>query len=81
MMTERTGISWSTGSHTADTTLLAYANGEMGKQLKVDLAGMWDNTELQWYTQAALGVSLDEVTALLRRMAPTGFREVCRWEM
>lgn len=68
VLSDRIGMEWSTGGHSAvDTTLYAYAAGEMGKQLKADLAASWDNTELPRYIGEALGVSLDEVTELLRQ--------------
>jgi alkaline phosphatase len=67
LLSRRAGIAWGTGGHTAvDTTLYAYAVGEMGQQLKLDVAGSFDNTELPWYVAEALKVDMDEVTALLR---------------
>lgn len=66
LLSSRVGVKWSTGGHSAvDTTLYAYAAGEMGDQLKADLAGTWDNTEIPRYLEKAMNVSLDEVTALL----------------
>ncbi|KAK0390946.1 hypothetical protein NLU13_0449 [Sarocladium strictum] len=67
LLSSRAGIAWGTGGHTAvDTTLYAYAVGDMGEQLKLDVAGSFDNTELPWYVADALKVDMDEVTALLR---------------
>lgn len=67
LMSDRTGILWSTGGHTSvDVTLYAYAAGWMGKQLKNDLAGAFDNTELPKYLEKALRVNIDEVTEQLR---------------
>ncbi|KAI9170757.1 repressible alkaline phosphatase [Paramyrothecium foliicola] len=67
IVNSRSGIAWSTGGHSGvDTTLYAYGAGDLGKQLKLDLAGSWDNTHLPKYLAEALKVDLDEVTALLR---------------
>lgn len=67
LLSRRAGVAWGTGGHSAvDTTLYAYAAGEMGEQLKLDIAGSYDNTELPKYIAEALKVDLDEVTALLR---------------
>ncbi|KAG9255988.1 repressible alkaline phosphatase [Emericellopsis atlantica] len=66
-LSARAGIKWSTGGHTGvDTTLYAYAAGEMGEQLKIDLAGAHDNTDIPKYLEEAMGLDLDEVTELLR---------------
>lgn len=66
-LSERAGIAWSTGGHSGvDVTLYAYAAGEMGEQLKKELAGAYDNTELPRYLEEVLDVSMDEVTELLR---------------
>lgn len=66
LLSKRVGVKWSTGGHSAvDTTLYAYAAGDMGEQLKADLAGTWDNIEIPRYLEKAMNVSLDEVTALL----------------
>lgn len=67
ILNARIGVAWSTGGHSGvDTTLYAYGAGELGNQLKLDLAGSWDNTQLPRYLAEALRVDLDEVTALLR---------------
>lgn len=66
-LSDRVGFAWSTGGHTGvDTTLYAYGAGEVGTQLKADLAGAYDNTEIPRYLEKILGVSLDKVTELLR---------------
>lgn len=63
----RTGIAWSTDDHTGvDVTLYAYAHGEMGVQLRKDLAGHHENTALPRYIEKALGLDIDEVTRQLR---------------
>lgn len=63
----RTGIKWSTGGHSAvDTILYGYAAGEMGRELRADFAGSWDNTEIPRLIEKALGVDIDEITDLLR---------------
>ncbi|KEY64624.1 hypothetical protein S7711_02828 [Stachybotrys chartarum IBT 7711] len=67
IISSSTGIQWSTGGHRAvNTTLYAYAAGDMGAHLKVDLAHHWDNTGLPRYIEEALGLDMDEITALLR---------------
>lgn len=66
-LSERADIAWSTGGHTGvDVTLYAYAKGDMGEQLKEELAGSWDNTELPKYLEEVLDVDLDKVTGLIR---------------
>lgn len=71
LLSQRVGVAWSTGGHTAvDTTLYAYAAGKMGEQLKADLAGARDNTEIPRYIQKALGISMDAVTDQLREVYP-----------
>lgn len=65
----RTGIRWSTDEHTGvDVTLYAYAAGEMGGQLRRDLAGHHENTALPRYVERALGLDVDEVTRRLRAL-------------
>jgi alkaline phosphatase len=65
-MNERADVAWSTGGHSGiDTTLYGYADGAMGDQLVVDMAGGWDNTDMPKYIAAALGVNMNEVTELL----------------
>ncbi|ROT42576.1 alkaline phosphatase-like protein, partial [Sodiomyces alkalinus F11] len=66
-LNERIGVEWSTTDHSAvDVVLYAYAAGEMKTRLLEDLAGTKENVQLPRYVAEALGVSLDEVTALLR---------------
>ncbi|KAF2160400.1 hypothetical protein M409DRAFT_29246 [Zasmidium cellare ATCC 36951] len=66
-LSERAGISWSTGGHSGvDTTLYGYAAGRTGEQLKADMAGGFDNTEIPRYIEQALGVNIDRVTRELR---------------
>lgn len=63
----RTNIKWSTGGHSAvDTILYGYAAGEMGRELRADMAGSWDNTEIPRLIEKSLGVDIDEITELLR---------------
>lgn len=65
----RTGIAWSTDDHTGvDVTLYAYAAGEMGQQLRKDLAGHHENTALPRYIEKALGLDIDDVTRQLRAL-------------
>ena len=66
-LSARAGIKWSTGGHTGvDTTLYAYAAGDMGEQLKLDLGGAHDNTDIAKYLEEAMGLDLEEVTELIR---------------
>lgn len=63
----KAGVNWSTGGHTAgDINLHGYAQGEMGSQFKIDMAGNRDNTELARYIEKVLGLDLDGTTAKLR---------------
>ncbi|KAF6834830.1 alkaline phosphatase [Colletotrichum plurivorum] len=67
LLSSRSGVHWSTGGHTAsDVTLYGYGAGENGRAIKADMAGNWDNTELPRYVEQVLGVSMSDVTALLR---------------
>ncbi|KAH9879728.1 hypothetical protein IAQ61_001547 [Plenodomus lingam] len=66
-MSEKAGVNWSTGGHTAsDVTLYGYASADMGWRLRSDMAGNWDNTELPRYLEGVLGVSMATVTEKLR---------------
>ena len=70
LLSDRAGVNWSTGGHTAsDVTLFGYAAGNQTRNLKADLAGNWDNTELPRYIEQVLGLDMDEVTKLLREAA------------
>lgn len=65
LLASRAGVNWSTGDHTAsDITLHGYGVG--GNNIKSDMAGNWDNTELPGYIEKALGVKMSDVTAILR---------------
>lgn len=67
LLSQRAGVQWSTGGHSAiDTTLFGYAAGEKRRELKADLAGSWDNTELPRFLEKLLDVNLDEITELLQ---------------
>jgi alkaline phosphatase len=67
IMSQRAGVQWSTGGHSAiDTTLFGYAAGDMRRELKADLSGSWDNTELARFVEKILGLDLDEITELLQ---------------
>lgn len=69
LLANRTGAAWSTGGHTAgDVILLAYAAGEMGNQMKLDLAGAHANTDLPKYIAQSLDVDVDEVTRQLQAL-------------
>ncbi|KAE8417899.1 alkaline-phosphatase-like protein [Aspergillus pseudocaelatus] len=70
LMSSRAGVDWSTGGHTSvDVTLHGYAAGRKRHDLKADLAGGWDNTELPRYIEEVLGLDMDAVTEKLRKAA------------
>jgi alkaline phosphatase len=67
LMNEETGMHFSTDGHTAvDVVLYAYAHGNMGDQLRRDLAGNHDNTEIPRLIEKYLRLDMDEVTRRLR---------------
>ena len=67
LMNEETGLHFSTGGHTAvDVVLYAYAQGKMGDELRRDLAGNHDNTEIPRFIEKYLRLDMDEVTRQLR---------------
>lgn len=46
-LSDEAGVHWSTGGHTAtDITLFGYGSGWRGGNLKADMAGNWDNTQV-----------------------------------
>lgn len=46
-LSDKAGVHWSTGGHTAtDITLFGYGSGWRGGNLKADMAGNWDNTQV-----------------------------------
>lgn len=68
MLSGRGGINWSSGGHSAvDITLYGYAKDNEGKNLKADMAGNWDNTQLALYVEKTLKLSLKQTTKELRR--------------
>ncbi len=69
LLSQRTGTTWSpkASDHTdAHTALYTYAVGDMRQQLKQELEGLGDITELPEYLEKVLGVSIREVTELMR---------------
>jgi len=67
VMNEETGLHFSTGGHTAvDVVLYAYAHGKMGEELRRDLAGNHDNTEIPRFIERYLRLDMDAVTRELR---------------
>lgn len=67
MMSERVGVAWGTGGHSyVDVELVGYGKARRGDQLKIDMAGGHDNTELVTYQAQLLGVNLEEATQQLR---------------
>ncbi|KAL4876029.1 alkaline-phosphatase-like protein [Aspergillus karnatakaensis] len=70
ILSSRAGVDWSTGGHTSvDITLHGYAAGRKRRNLKADLAGGWDNTELPRYVEDVLGLDMDAVTRKLVKAA------------
>lgn len=66
-MSERIGVNWGTGSHTyTDVELFGYGHARKGDQLKIDMAGGHDNTELMPHQAKLLGVNVEEATRKLR---------------
>jgi alkaline phosphatase len=67
-LSKKAGVNWSTGGHTAsDITLYGYGSGWRGGNLKSDMAGNWDNTELPGYIEGVLKVKMSKVTDKLRK--------------
>ena len=78
-LSKKAGVNWSTGGHTAsDVTLFGYGAGWRGGNLKADMAGNWDNTQLPGYIEGVLNLKMSKVTEKLRRAgsAWVGKREV-----
>ncbi|RJE24540.1 Alkaline phosphatase [Aspergillus sclerotialis] len=68
MLAERAGVHWSTGDHTAvDVTLFGHAAGKRVLELKGEMAGNWDNTQLPGYIEKTLGVDIKDATKELRK--------------
>lgn len=79
MLSSRGSINWSSGRHSAsDVTLFGYGKGDGFKDLKVEMSGNWDNSELPLYIEKRLGLDLASTTAKLRAQAPgwVGKRDV-----
>ncbi|KAF3037072.1 hypothetical protein E8E12_003424 [Didymella heteroderae] len=67
-LSKKAGVNWSTGGHTAsDITLFGYGAGWRGGNLRADMAGNWDNTQLPGYIEGVLKVSMKKVTEKLRK--------------
>jgi alkaline phosphatase len=67
-LSKKAGVDWSTGGHTAsDITLFGYGAGWRGGNLKSDMAGNWDNTQLPGYIEGVLKVKMSKVTEKLRK--------------
>ncbi|KAI1370225.1 alkaline phosphatase-like protein [Hypoxylon crocopeplum] len=68
LLSSKAGVNWSTGGHTAsDVTLYGYGNGWRGGNLKSDMAGNHDNSELPAYIEGVLKVKLSDATRELKR--------------
>ncbi|CAO2647572.1 Nn.00g084940.m01.CDS01 [Neocucurbitaria sp. VM-36] len=67
-LSEKAGVDWSTSGHTAsDTVLYGYGNGWRGGNLRADMAGNWDNTQLPGYIEQVLKIKMSRVTEKLRQ--------------
>jgi alkaline phosphatase len=67
-LSKKAGVNWSTGGHTAsDVTLFGYGAGWRGGNMKADMAGNWDNTQLPGYIEGVLKVKMSKVTEKLRQ--------------
>ncbi len=67
-LSKKAGVNWSTGGHTAsDITLHGYGAGWRGGNLKADMAGHWDNTQLPGYIEGVLKLKMSKVTEKLRK--------------
>ena len=67
LLSKKAGVNWSTGGHTAsDVTLHGYGSGWRGQDLRADMAGNWDNTQLPGYIEGVLKVKMGKVTKKLR---------------
>ncbi|OSS47025.1 hypothetical protein B5807_09892 [Epicoccum nigrum] len=67
-LSKKAGVNWSTGGHTAsDVTLFGYGAGWRGGNLKADMAGNWDNTQLPGYIEGVLKIKMSKVTEKLRQ--------------
>ncbi|KAI2619944.1 alkaline phosphatase [Hypoxylon sp. NC1633] len=79
LLSAKAGVNWSTGGHTAsDVALYGYGNGWRGGNLKSNMAGNHDNTELPTYIEGVLKVKLSDATRELQRHGTgwVGKREV-----
>jgi alkaline phosphatase len=66
-LSSKAGVNWSTGGHTAsDITLFGYGSGWRGGNLRADMAGNWDNTQLPGYIEGVLKVKMADATKKLR---------------
>ncbi|KAL1955538.1 hypothetical protein VTO42DRAFT_8492 [Malbranchea cinnamomea] len=68
ILADRAGVHWSTPDHSAsDVTLYGYGWKQRGQELKKDMAGNWDNTELPKYVEKVLKLDMKKVTEALRK--------------
>lgn len=66
-ISDKAGVNWSTGGHSAvDVTLIGYGAGSKLSELRADLGGNRDNTELPRYIEKILNVDIDGVTDILK---------------
>jgi alkaline phosphatase len=68
VLADRSGVNWSSGGHSAvDVTLFGYGADCRGRELRSDMAGQHDNTELPYYVEKVLGLDLKKATAALKK--------------
>lgn len=68
VLADRAGLSWSSSFHSAvDVTLFGYGAGCRGRELKSDMAGQHDNTELPSYVEKVLNLNLKKATKALKK--------------
>lgn len=68
VLADRAGVSWSSDGHTSvDVTLFGYGAECRGQELKSDMAGHHDNTDLPYYIEKVLGLNLKKATAALKK--------------
>lgn len=82
-LSDKAGVHWSTGGHTAtDITLFGYGNGWRGGNLKSDMAGNWDNTQV-WKapTTPPLSLSSTKLTLFVISQLPGYIEGVLKVKM
>lgn len=68
MLSKRAGVHWSTTQHSAvDVALYGYASPEILSEMKKAVGGNIDNTDIPKYIEKVLGLSMGNVTEILRK--------------